>query len=69
MYVCMYVYIYIYTHTYTRITIYNDKHNDNNNTHNHTTTPHNQILPDCFTPPNAKVEHGSASTSVLLSLG
>ena len=34
-----------------------------------TTTPHNRILPDCFTPPNAKVEHGSASTSVLLSLG
>ena len=33
------------------------------------TTPHNKILPDCFTPPNAKVEHGSASTSVLLSLG
>ena len=32
-------------------------------------TPHNQILPDCFTPPNAKVERDSASTCVLLSLG
>ena len=35
----------------------------------YSTTTHNEILPDCFTPPNAKVEHGSASTSVLLSLG
>ena len=35
----------------------------------HSTTPHNKILPDCFTPPNAKVERGSASTCVLLSLG
>ena len=65
VYVCIYIYIYIYIQALRAggaarlrgfaISI--------------ATTPHNKILPDCFTPPNAKAEHGSASTSVLLSLG
>ena len=33
-----------------------------------TTTPHNKKMPDCFTPPNAEVEHGFANTDRLLSL-